>query len=128
AMTTFFELFETAELEVQVATVIEPPDPQALRRLSRAQRAPLLQELKELGNERLAAARERLKREGLRPRARLLRGRPASALVEAADEYEASLMVLGSRGTGGPTGPRLGSVAPEVARSAPCSVLIARER
>lgn len=128
ALTTFFELFETSELDVQVATVIEEPEPQALRRLSRAQREPLLQGLKELGRERLEDAVERLRQQGVRARARALRGRPAQALVTAAATSESALMVLGSRGTAGPAGPRLGSVALAVARSAACSVLVVRER
>src|SRR5690606_42000836 len=48
------------------------------------------------------------------------------ALVDAAGKYDVDLAVLGSRGTRGTWGPRLGSTALGVARSSPCSVLIVR--
>lgn len=129
AFTTFFELFETTQLDARVVTVVEEPEPEVLRRLSRARRDPLLRELRELGRERLDDAVERLRDGGVRARARILRGRPRQALVEAAADTECALVVMGSRGATGPAGspPRLGSVALAVARSAPCSVLVVRD-
>jgi nucleotide-binding universal stress UspA family protein len=57
---------------------------------------------------------------------RVVRGRPASAVLTAADELEADLIVLGSRGHGAIASMLLGSVSAEVADQADCSVLVAR--
>lgn len=57
---------------------------------------------------------------------RVVRGRGASAILAAADELEADLVVLGSRGHGRIASMLLGSVSAEVAERAPCSVLVAR--
>jgi nucleotide-binding universal stress UspA family protein len=57
---------------------------------------------------------------------RLLRGRAASAILSLADEVEADLIVLGSRGHGPIGSMLLGSVSAEVADRARCSVLVAR--
>lgn len=56
----------------------------------------------------------------------LLRGRPASAIVNEAREFEADLVVLGSRGHGQIRTMVLGSVSGEVVDHAPCPVLVAR--
>ena len=51
-------------------------------------------------------------------------GRPANAVVAAAAEHEATLLVLGSRGLGGVRA--LGSVSERVGAAAPCPVLVLR--
>lgn len=56
----------------------------------------------------------------------LVAGRPAGALLEAAEE--ADLLVVGSRGLHGVTRMLLGSVSHAVVQRAPCPVLVARER
>lgn len=56
----------------------------------------------------------------------VVRGRPATAIVETAREREADLIVTGSRGRGPLRSMLLGSVASEVAGEAPCPVLVAR--
>ena len=56
------------------------------------------------------------------PVRRLVRGLPASAVLEAA--AGADLVVVGSRGRGGFTGLLLGSVSQQVAHHAPCPVVI----
>ena len=56
----------------------------------------------------------------------LLRDRPASALVDQAGEFEADLVVVGSRGHGPIASLLLGSVSTEVVDHAPCPVLVAR--
>ncbi len=53
-------------------------------------------------------------------------GKPAAALVRMADNQQAELLVLGSRGRTGLTRLALGSVAEEVLRYAHCSVLVVR--
>jgi nucleotide-binding universal stress UspA family protein len=48
-------------------------------------------------------------------------GHPADRLVELAAEREAAFLVVGSRG---PRSPRLGSISTDVARNAPCPVMV----
>jgi nucleotide-binding universal stress UspA family protein len=52
--------------------------------------------------------------------------RPARALLDAARDRDARLIVVGSRGRGGFTGLALGSVSQAMIHHAPCPVLIAR--
>lgn len=54
------------------------------------------------------------------------RGRPATAIVDAAARLRVDLIVTGSRGRGPLRAMLLGSVAAEVAAHAPCPVLVAR--
>jgi nucleotide-binding universal stress UspA family protein len=61
---------------------------------------------------------------GVEVRAVAVEGRPASALVDAAQG--ADLVVVGSRGLGGVKGMLLGSVSHAVASHAPCPVVIHR--
>ena len=56
----------------------------------------------------------------------LVRGRPASAIVDEAGAMEADLVVVGSRGHGTIATMVLGSTASEVVDHAPCPVLVAR--
>jgi nucleotide-binding universal stress UspA family protein len=56
----------------------------------------------------------------------LLRGRPASAIVEEARDFGADLVVVGNRGHGTLETMLLGSVSAEVVDHAPCPVLVAR--
>ena len=55
-------------------------------------------------------------------------GRPAVVLAEVAAEHDAEIIVVGSRGRGAWRSAVLGSVSAEVARLAPCPVLIVPER
>ena len=57
---------------------------------------------------------------------RLLEGDPATAIVEAAEETGADLVVMGTSGRTGLTRLLMGSVAEEVLRHAPCPVLTVR--
>jgi nucleotide-binding universal stress UspA family protein len=67
-----------------------------------------------------------LKRPGVKLEGFLVRGRPASAIVDEASAFEADLVVLGSRGHGAIATMVLGSTASEIVDHAPCPVLIAR--
>ena len=75
-------------------------------------------------------ARERLedifKHFGMEGRVSVMRGPAAPALVSAASELNAELLVIGTVGRTGLSRLLLGSVAEAVASSAPCSVLIVR--
>ena len=53
-------------------------------------------------------------------------GRPAAEIIRFAAEKKADLIVIGSRGKGGIERLLLGSVADEVVRTAPCSVLVVK--
>ena len=52
-------------------------------------------------------------------------GDPADALIDAAEQVEADLIVIGNRGMSGVKRFVLGSVPNKIAHHAPCSVLIA---
>lgn len=69
----------------------------------------------------------RLERDGLTVERVVARGRAATAIVDAAREMRADLVVTGSRGRGPLRRMLLGSVADEVASEAPCPVLVARQ-
>jgi nucleotide-binding universal stress UspA family protein len=56
----------------------------------------------------------------------VVRGRPASAIVERAAAWRADMIVMGSRGHGTIASMLLGSVTAEVVDHAPCPVLVAR--
>lgn len=57
---------------------------------------------------------------------RVVRGRPATALLDEATAMDPDLIVIGSRGHGPMATVLLGSVSTEVADHAPCPVLVAR--
>lgn len=58
---------------------------------------------------------------------RLGRGSPAGALIAAAAETDADLLLVGSRGAGPLRGALLGSVSSQLLAHAPCSVMVFRE-
>jgi nucleotide-binding universal stress UspA family protein len=57
---------------------------------------------------------------------RIVKGRPAGAIIDGARDLGADLIVVGSRGRGPLTSMLLGSVSAEVVDRAPCPVLVAR--
>ena len=57
---------------------------------------------------------------------RVVKGRPATAILDVARGFEPDLIVLGSRGRGPLTTMLLGSVSAEIVDQAHCSVLVAR--
>lgn len=66
---------------------------------------------------------EEARRQGVRATARVLRGSPSYAIVEAAAADRADLIVVGTHGRGGLPRLLLGSVAQKVIASAPCPVM-----
>jgi nucleotide-binding universal stress UspA family protein len=76
--------------------------------------------------EAIERAEVSLKRPGLKLEGFLVRGRPASAIVDEAGAMQADLVVMGSRGHGTIATMVLGSTASEVVDHAPCPVLVAR--
>jgi nucleotide-binding universal stress UspA family protein len=76
--------------------------------------------------EAVALAEADLQRPGVRVEGFLLRGRPATAIVEEAKAAGSDLVVVGSRGHGRIATMLLGSTASEVVDHAPCPVLVSR--
>jgi nucleotide-binding universal stress UspA family protein len=85
-------------------------------------------ELRASAQKTVAEARGMLSRSGLSVDAVVLRGRPATAIVEKARRMQADLVVVGSRGHGAIESMLLGSVSAEVVDHAPAPVLVARGR
>ena len=54
-------------------------------------------------------------------------GRPDEEIIELAEEIDAGMVVIGSRGLGGIRRALVGSVSESVARHAHCPVLVVRE-
>ena len=77
--------------------------------------------------EAIGRAETALKRDGVTIDGFLVRGRPASSIVDEAVGLNADLVVVGSRGHGTIATMLLGSTAAEVVDHAPCPVLVARE-
>lgn len=75
-----------------------------------------------------AADETRKNHPGLKVTAHLKEGRPAKKITETAEEVDADLIVVGSRGTSGVLTWLLGSVAREVADSCTAPVLVAKDR
>jgi nucleotide-binding universal stress UspA family protein len=124
---SFFRLFSVPQLRPIAVAVAELPEPAALANMDSASRKQLVRHLQDAAGRWAREAKPLLARPGIRPEARVLRGRPAAAIVEEASRSGAGLIVLGSRGARSPAGSPLGSVALQVARLAPCSVLLMRE-
>lgn len=74
----------------------------------------------------LQNVRVRLERPGVTVRQEVLRGRPASQIVELSNQIRADLIVVGSRGLGTWKRLLLGSVSAEIVDHASCPVLVAR--
>jgi nucleotide-binding universal stress UspA family protein len=84
--------------------------------------------MKELGEEFLNYLAEPIKAAGGEvAQAHLRLGRPDREIVSLADEINAGLIVMGSRGRGGIRRALLGSVSDSVVRHAHCPVLVVRK-
>jgi nucleotide-binding universal stress UspA family protein len=127
AAETFHQLFHIPELRPIAIAVAELPDPAVLAALKSDDRRRLVSRVQATARAWAREAKPVLARPGLRPVAQIAQGRPAGAIIEAARSAGAKLIVLGSRGARSPSVPPLGSVALQVARYAPCSVLLVRD-
>ena len=76
----------------------------------------------------VTGVRDRLERPGIDVVADVLKGRAATAIVDAASAFRADLIVVGSRGHGTIESMLLGSVSAEVVDHARMPVLVARRR
>ena len=77
-------------------------------------------------DETLREVVDRLGSSGRSARGSVLRGRAASAITDDARDFNADLVIVGSRGHGAISTLLLGSVSSEVVDHAPCPVLVAR--
>jgi nucleotide-binding universal stress UspA family protein len=85
-------------------------------------------ELRAAAQKTVVDAGERLSPSGLTVDGVVLRGRPATAVVDQARRMHADLVVVGSRGHGTIESMLLGSVSAEIVDQAPAPVLVARGR
>jgi nucleotide-binding universal stress UspA family protein len=74
----------------------------------------------------LDEARDELRRRGVRARTHEAAGDPGDAIIEAARESKADLVVVGTRGRSTAVRLLLGSVSTKVVQEAPCDVLVVR--
>jgi nucleotide-binding universal stress UspA family protein len=74
----------------------------------------------------LDGVKARVQRAGVSVEEEVLRGRPATQIVEAANAFRADLIVVGSRGLGAWKRLLLGSVSAEIVDHSACPVLVAR--
>lgn len=126
ATETFFRLFDVPALEASAVAVAELPEPAMLRRMSPPRRQEYQSVVESAADDWLGRLEAQLARHDIEPASKRLKGRPPKALVDFATRQDIDVAVLGSRGTRGTWGPRLGSTALGVAKSSPCSVLIVR--
>jgi len=84
----------------------------------------LVAEVEKLQNEVVASVVETCDVTGIEIQQRLLKGRAAETLIEAAEG--ADMLVVGNRGRGGFRGLLLGSVSHQIAHHASCPVVIVR--
>ena len=84
----------------------------------------------DLQRDRAAEALERAREDVARasPTGKIVRGRPADALISEVEREQDKLLVVGSHGGGRLAGFVMGSTATELIHKAPCSVLVARRR
>jgi nucleotide-binding universal stress UspA family protein len=118
--------------DVVVAVVVEPPDPMLVTGTGMAGGMMSPETLDELEQVREREGREVVEHAATlveghgTVETRVLRGDPGPALCELADDIDAAVVVIGSRGRGGIKRALLGSVSDYVVRNAGCPVVVAR--
>lgn len=85
------------------------------------------QELEQIGRKVLDAAKELLDKSGCTQfETEVLTGNPAKAIIKAAEEKKADMIVMGSRGLSDFEGLMLGSVSHKVNQFAPCTCVLVK--
>jgi nucleotide-binding universal stress UspA family protein len=74
----------------------------------------------------LAAATRAARAEGVEAVTHARRDDPAEALIAVAEEHDADLLIVGTRGTNRASRSLLSSVPNQISHHAPCSILIVR--
>ena len=87
--------------------------------------AELLEAMNKAGDVILTHAKERVS-ESIETERVLETGSPASAIVDVAEECEADMIIMGSRGLGLVKGVLLGSVSQYVVENAKCAVMVVK--
>ena len=87
--------------------------------------AELLEAMNKAGDVILTHAEERVS-ESIETERVLETGSPASAIVDVAEECEADMIIMGSRGLGLVKGVLLGSVSQYVVENAKCAVMVGK--
>ena len=109
--------------EVIVAVAFNPP--MAIRRRGILQTEHLQVEMEEDAKELASEATQLFLDRGRRARAIVVRGDPATAILEVAEDEDVDLIVMGRRGLGRLKGALVGSVSEKVTRHATMPVFLA---
>jgi nucleotide-binding universal stress UspA family protein len=126
AIDLFLGRFAPDPRTAEVVSVAPVPEEGMLASMAPRERDAVVQSLRKDARRHLNEGLHLLETRGIEATPLPAEGRPATAIVERAREIGADLVVLGSRGpVKGEDGP-FESVSLEVARTAPCSVLIGR--
>jgi nucleotide-binding universal stress UspA family protein len=116
------------DTEVRVLHVVEPPSLLVAREMGGYD--PALEEVWEKESKHakvfVEKTAESLRSHGLKVSTSVHQGDPKSLIIDAADEWHADLIVLGSHGRNGLDRFLMGSVSEAIARHAHCSVEIVR--
>jgi nucleotide-binding universal stress UspA family protein len=106
-----------------IAGVLKERDPRAAaQRLLRGSSALTLRFREALGRRLLATASRKARQSGVGALQTLVEeGDPAATILRVADERQADMIVMGSRGLGAARGLLMGSVSHKVAQLAPCT-------
>jgi nucleotide-binding universal stress UspA family protein len=114
---------------LRILSVIQPytpPAPEAM--LASATLEEIRQRETQDAEQLTRRARERMAAPGLSVETEVRQGDPRTVIVDAADEWQADLIVVGSHGRTGLTRLVMGSVAQAVVAHAHCSVEVVRRR
>jgi|SRR5271157_338656 len=117
--------FRPETTEVLVLHVLQPISPSAVPQMA-ATYAPELADQKQMAHALVDRVSQELRNKGFPVRAAVEVGDIREKIIDAADDWQADLIVVGSHGQRGIQRFLLGSVAESVARHARCSVQIVR--
>lgn len=127
AIREFLSLMQIPEVVVRIVTALRRSELDAAETLGPSDSEELLGEARKEARRRLNQAENFFRGHGVPTETELLEGFPEEAVLDDAREWEADLLVMGSRGTTDPEGTGHGqSSAIAIARAAPTSVLLVR--
>lgn len=129
ATQSVISLFRTQKVEVLVLQIVEPvvfSTPPQMAPGYAPEMAPRLQSQIKDARESVSRTVEVLRTAGFNADSRVVEAEIRTGILEAAEEWKADLIVIGSHGEKGLRKFFLGSVSESVARHTPCSVLIVR--
>ena len=117
-----------AGTEVKVLHVVEPPSLLIGREMGPydPEFETVWKALREQAKELVEKAAEKLRTVGFQVSTQLVEGNPKSQIIDAANEWHADMIILGSHGWSGLNRFLMGSVSEGVVRHAHCSVEIIR--